>query len=79
MNLNARLTTLLQAHGANLIGFADVEGLAPDGYKYAIVAALALPPAIVEEIPVGPTPVCGKCFAACPYTKGYLNRAKAAK
>lgn len=56
MNLNARLTTLLQAHGANLIGFADVEGLAPDGYKYAIVAALALPPAIVEEIPVGPTP-----------------------
>ena len=29
MNLNARLTTLLQAHGANLIGFADVEGLAP--------------------------------------------------
>jgi len=56
MTLNEKLTSLLQAHGANLIGFADVEGLAPDGYKYAVVAALALPVAIVEDIPNGPTP-----------------------
>ncbi len=56
MTLNEKITSLLQAHGADLIGIGEVSGLAPDGYKYAVVAAIALPTAIVDEIPVGPTP-----------------------
>jgi epoxyqueuosine reductase QueG len=33
-----------------------VTGLAPDGYKTAVVAAIALPPDIIDDIPIGPTP-----------------------
>ena len=56
MDLKQELRTILTDLGANLVGFADVEGLAPGGYKRAVVAAIALPPDIVREIPVGPTP-----------------------
>lgn len=56
MNLNLQLRDLLTGMGADLVGFADVCGLAPDGYQKAVVAAIALPPEIIREIPVGPTP-----------------------
>ena len=51
-----KMATNLIDMGADLVGFADVSGLAPDGYQKAVVAAIALPPEIVYEIPVGPTP-----------------------
>lgn len=56
MDLNLQLRSLLTDMGADLVGFADVSGLAPDGYQKAVVAAIALPPEIIHEIPVGPTP-----------------------
>ena len=56
MTLTQRLRTLLQDMGADLVGFGDVSGLAPDGYRCAVVAAIALPPEIIDDIPVGPTP-----------------------
>lgn len=56
MDLNARLQQLLTQMGADLVGFADVSGLAPDGYQKAVVAAIALPLEIIDEIPIGPTP-----------------------
>lgn len=56
MDLNQRLRELLLGMGAQLVGFGDVSGLAPDGYRTAVVAAIALPPEIIEDIPVGPTP-----------------------
>ena len=56
MALNARITDLLKAMGADLVGFGDVAGLAPDGYRTAVVAAIALPLDIIDHIPVGPTP-----------------------
>ncbi|MBR5537548.1 MAG: epoxyqueuosine reductase [Clostridia bacterium] len=56
MDLNQRLTDLLRGMGADLVGFGDVAGLAPDGYQTAVVAAIALPPHIIDDIPVGPTP-----------------------
>ena len=56
MDLNRKLRDLLSGMGADLVGFGDVSGLAPDGYKTAVVAAIALPPEIIDEIPVGPTP-----------------------
>ena len=56
MTLTERLRTLLLDMGADLAGFGDVSGLAPDGYKTAVVAAIALPPEIIDDIPVGPTP-----------------------
>lgn len=57
MNLNNYITDFLkEKYGANLVGFADVEGLAPQGYKYAVVAAVALTPDILDGIPVGPLP-----------------------
>ena len=54
MDLNRKLRDLLSGMGADLVGFGDVSGLAPDGYKTAVVAAIALPPEIIDEIPVGP-------------------------
>ena len=56
MDLNTAVLNLLREHGADLVGIGDVAGLAPDDYRYAIVAALALPVDIVEDIPNGPTP-----------------------
>lgn len=56
MDLNTAIRNLLADHGADLIGIGDVADLAPDGYRYAIVAAIALPVDIVEDIPNGPTP-----------------------
>ena len=56
MDLTQRLRDLLYGMGADLVGFGDVSGLAPDGYKTAVVAAIALPPSIIDEIPIGPTP-----------------------
>ena len=43
MDLNTAVRNLLADHGADLIGIGDVADLAPDGYRYAIVAAIALP------------------------------------
>ena len=56
MELTQRLQALLSGMGADLVGFGDVTGLAPDGYKTAVVAAIALPPDIIDDIPIGPTP-----------------------
>lgn len=56
MDLNARICTCLTDLGADLVAFGDVAGLAPDGYHTAVVAAIALPSAIIDQIPVGPTP-----------------------
>lgn len=56
MELNRQLRDLLSGMGADLVGFGNVSGLAPDGYKTAVVAAIALPPEIIDEIPAGPTP-----------------------
>jgi len=56
MDLNTRIHQLLKAMGADLIGFGDVTGLAPHGYRRAVVAAIALPLDIIDEIPIGPTP-----------------------
>lgn len=56
MDLNTRLRDLLRGMSADLVGFADVSGLAPDDYQKAVVAAIALPPEVLDEIPVGPTP-----------------------
>lgn len=56
MALNQPITDLLRSMGADLVGFGDVTGLAPDGYSTAVVAAIALPLDIIDEIPVGPTP-----------------------
>lgn len=56
MDLNARLREMLREMGADLVGFADVSGLAPDGYQKAVVAAMALPLPIIDDIPIGPTP-----------------------
>ena len=33
-----------------------MTGLAPDGYRTAVVAAIALPLDIIDDIPIGPTP-----------------------
>ena len=56
MELTQRLQALLSGMGADLVGFGDVTVLAPDGYKTAVVAAIALPPDIIDDIPIGPTP-----------------------
>lgn len=64
MDLNTRICALLKEMGANLVGFADVTGLAPDGYRTAVVAAIALPFDIIDEIPVGPTPAYVEIYKA---------------
>ncbi|MBQ1271537.1 MAG: epoxyqueuosine reductase [Clostridia bacterium] len=57
MDINLKIEELLRnEHGADIVGFADVDGLAPEGYKYAVVAALVLPAKVIDEIPIGPTP-----------------------
>lgn len=56
MALNQPITDLLRSMGADLVGFGDVTGLAPDGYRTAVVAAIALPLDIIDDIPIGPTP-----------------------
>ena len=63
MDLNRKLRDLLSGMGADLVGFGDVSGLAPDGYKTAVVAAIALPPEIIDEIPVGPTPAYADTYS----------------
>ena len=55
MKLNRQIEDMLKGMGADLVGFADVDGLAPDGYKRAVAAAIALPPEIIVDIPQGPT------------------------
>lgn len=55
MDLNTRIHQLLKTMGADLVGFGDVTGLASEGYRTAVVAAIALPLDIIEEIPMGPT------------------------
>ena len=64
MVLNARITDLLTSMGAALVGFGDVTGLAPDGYPTAVVAAIALSPDIIDEIPIGPTPAYLEVYKA---------------
>ena len=65
MTLREKVLDLLKKeHGADLVGIGDVAGLAPDGYSHAIVAALALPVEIVEEIPAGPTQAYADTYAA---------------
>ena len=64
MVLNARITDLLTSMGAALVGFGDVTGLAPDGYRTAVVAAIALSPDIIDEIPIGPTPAYLEVYKA---------------
>lgn len=54
--LEQQIRTLLREMGADLIGFGDVEDLAPDGYRRAISIAKALPAHVLEqEVPNGPT------------------------
>lgn len=55
MNLNETLTALLRDMGADLVRFGDVQALAPDGYRRCVVAAIALPLSVIEQIPEGPT------------------------
>ena len=64
MALNQQITDLLQSMGADLVGFGDVTGLAPDGYRTAVVAAIALPLDIIDEIPIGPTPAYLEVYKA---------------
>lgn len=55
MELNQTIRETMHASGADLVGFADVTGLAPEGYTRAVVVAIALPVSVIEEIPIGPT------------------------
>lgn len=64
MALNQQITDLLQSMGADLVGFGDVTSLAPDGYRTAVVAAIALPLDIIDEIPIGPTPAYLEVYKA---------------
>jgi epoxyqueuosine reductase QueG len=51
-------TTHLQAEGADLVGFANIEGLASDGqqaFPYGISLGVALHPQIIAGIHHGPT------------------------
>ncbi len=78
MTLKEQVTQLMQQYGADLVGFGDVSGLAPDGYQRAVVAAIALPPNIVEEIPVGPTPAYQQLYHDYNRRLEEMNRACAA-
>ncbi len=64
MVLNQQITDLLQSMGADLVGFGDVTSLAPDGYRAAVVAAIALPLDIIDDIPIGPTPAYLEAYKA---------------
>ncbi len=78
MTLNEQVTELLRQYGADLVGFGDVFGLAPDGYRTAVVAALALPPQILADIPVGPTPAYLQLYHDYNRRLEEMNRACAA-
>ncbi len=78
MTLNEQVTQLMQQYGADLVGFGDVSGLAPDGYQRAVVAAIALPPDIIREIPVGPTPAYQQMYRDYNQRLEEMNRACAA-
>lgn len=57
--LNAELKKLLMAKGASLVGFADLEEIAPeerDGLPRAVSIAVKLDPGIMAGIRQGPTP-----------------------
>ena len=56
MELENAVRELLTGMGADLVGFADVEGLSSFDYPRAVSAAIALPVKVIEEIPIGPTP-----------------------
>lgn len=78
MDLNLQLRQLLTQMGADLVGFGDVSGLAPDGYQKAVVAAIALPLEIIDEIPVGPTPEYLQTYKDYNHRLEEMNRAAAA-
>ncbi len=75
MTLEQQLTQLLTDMGAGLVGFADVEGLAPQGYRRAVVAAIPLPAAIIRDIPVGPTPAYEQTYRDYNARLEAMNRA----
>jgi epoxyqueuosine reductase QueG len=57
--LHDELSAVLRAQGASLVGFADVEPLpeaARQGLPVGVSIAMALAPAVVDEIITGPTP-----------------------
>ncbi len=78
MTLNKQVEQLLRKYGADLVAFGDVSGLAPGGYQRAVVAAIALPPEIIEEIPVGPTPAYLQLYQDYNRRLEEMNRACAA-
>ena len=78
MDLNLQLRQLLTQMGADLVGFGDVSGLAPDGYQKAVVAAIALPLEIIDEIPVGPTPEYLQTYKDYNHRLEEMSRAAAA-
>ena len=69
---------LLTQMGADLVGFGDVSGLAPDGYQKAVVSAIALPLEIIDEIPVGPTPEYLQTYKDYNHRLEEMSRAAAA-
>ncbi len=77
MTLNKQVKQLLQEYGADLVGFGDVAGLAPEGYQKAVVAAIAIPPEILAEIPVGPTPAYLEMYKDYNRRLEEMNRAAA--
>ena len=54
--LSQRLREFLIERGAVLVGFADIEPFAVDGYPRAISFAIQVPPDIVRSMADGPTP-----------------------
>jgi epoxyqueuosine reductase len=65
--LNAELKKLLIDRGASLVGFANLEEIAPDvreGFPLAVSIAVKLTPEVMAEIRQGPTP---------PYHAEYLH------
>ena len=56
MELTNKGTDFMKEIGAALVGIGAVEGIAPEGFRRAVVCAVAVPLDIVRKIPEGPTP-----------------------
>lgn len=58
VTLAGELRTLLRSNGADMVGFADLQNIAPDirdNFPFGVSIAVALNPRIVSEIQDGPT------------------------
>lgn len=57
VTLTGELRTLLRSNGADMVGFADLQNIAPDirdSFPFGVSIAVALSPQIVSEIQDGP-------------------------